>query len=103
MPRRAVATAIPVTPPPAAVNGDAKPAHTIRIGLVRASIWKSDGSNGDAFTVTVDRQWREATGEWKDSPTFLPGDLRHLARAASECALWTEWQRHIVEHQTATH
>ena len=93
MARKPRAAPVPYTPPPPAIDGENKPVHTIRFGDVRASIWKSDGSSDSTFTLTVDRQWREASGDWKEGHTFRPTDLRHLSRAVIDSTQWIEWQQ----------
>ena len=102
MVRRSREVPVPYTPPPTAVDGETKPVHTIRIGEVRASIWKSDESSDSPFSLTIDRQWRESSGEWKEGHTFLASDVRHLSRAVIDSAQWIEWQqKRLAEVATA--
>jgi hypothetical protein len=35
-----------------------KPAAEIRLGNIRAAIWKNEGKTGTWFTVTVERSYR---------------------------------------------
>ena len=100
MARRSRTASVPYTPPPTAVDGESKPIHTIRIGEIRASIWQSHGSDGSTFALTVDRQWREASGEWKEGHTFLASDVRHLSKAVIDSAQWIEWQQKRLAQAT---
>src|SRR2546429_348996 len=106
MARKSVGKSAPEDPgpPPNAVDGERTPVHTIHIGDVRASIWKevpTEGSpppaNASLFTLTVDRQWREWPGGWRQSSAFRPTDLHHVAKAAAESLQWIEWQQRLAD------
>jgi hypothetical protein len=69
-----------------------KPAKTIRLGAVEASIWKNEGTNGRPnFSVTFRRSFKD--GEtWRDSDTYWSTHLPLLAKAAdlAHTAILTE-------------
>jgi hypothetical protein len=64
----------------------------IRYGAVRSSIRRTEFPKGTSFMVTVERFWEDKKGE-HTSQTFLAADLQHLAKAATECRSWIEWQQ----------
>lgn len=64
-----------------------KPAHTVKLGSVRAAIWENEGKNGTWFNVTIGRVYKEGE-EFKESASFTKDELI-LVRLASEQA--EEW------------
>jgi hypothetical protein len=59
-----------------------QPAEEIRIGSVKAAIWRNDTANGVFFNVTVQRLYRSEEGQWHSTASFGPGDLLVLAKVA---------------------
>ncbi len=57
-----------------------KPASEVRLGNIRAAIWRNEGKNGVWFTVTADRSYRDDEGEPKSSQSFGRDDLLTLAK-----------------------
>ncbi len=57
-----------------------RPAAEIRIGNVRASIWKNEGKNGAWFTVSVDRFYRGEDNRFHSASSFGRDDLLALAK-----------------------
>jgi hypothetical protein len=64
-----------------------RPVHELRIGHVRAAIWKNDGSNGPWHSVTVERSYKDGE-EWKSSTSFGRDDLLVLAKIADQAHSW---------------
>ena len=58
-----------------------RPVSKVRVGPIEASIWKNAGRNGDYHTVSFERRYRDAQGEWKSSRAFRASDLLNLAVA----------------------
>jgi len=58
-----------------------KPIDEIRIGSVKAAIWKNPTDNGDRFNVTFQRLYRDGE-EWKSTGSFGREDLLRLAKLA---------------------
>ena len=71
-------------------GGERKPpAHEIKYGLVRVSIWRNDGQQGPWFSTTVSRRFLDAkTNEWRTATSFGRSDLLTLALALNEAARW---------------
>lgn len=68
----------------------AKPApiHTIRMGLVKASIWLNEGSDGQKFhNVTFVRSYNK-DDQWHDTTSFGRDDLPLLVKVADAAHSW---------------
>lgn len=64
-------------------NGN-KPAAKIRLGRIQASIWENASETGPYYTVSFERRYRDAEGNWKSSQGFKVEDLLLLAKAADK-------------------
>ncbi len=60
----------------------AQPVEEIRIGAVKAAIWRNDAENGARFNVTLQRIYRTEDGQWHSTASFGPGDLLVLMKVA---------------------
>lgn len=58
------------------------PVAKLRIGLITASIWERTSENGSFYTVTFERRYRDAEGNWNSSHSYDPQDLLVLAKLA---------------------
>lgn len=56
-----------------------QPTAEVRIGQIKAAIWKNDTDAGTRFNVTVTRLYKEDE-EWKYSEIFGRNDLLMLAK-----------------------
>lgn len=64
-----------------------KPAHEIKSGGVKATIWRNDGKGKPRHTVNVIRSFK--TGEaWLQSASFHRSDLPKLIAALTEAEAW---------------
>lgn len=73
-----------------------KPAHEIRVGRVRATVWANHSDRtGDWYSVTLSRLYKDAGGQWRDAPGFSRDDLPLVVRVAELADAW------IREHDTA--
>lgn len=84
---------VPAAEAPApAGNGEGKrpPAHVIRLGCVKVSVWVNYTRDGKPFYSSVPcRVYRTVDGEWAQSSSFDRQDLLALAEA---CRLASVWQ-----------
>jgi len=64
-----------------------KPVHEIRLGRIKAAIWRNETQNGSMFNVTISRLWKDGT-QWKDSTSFGRDDLPLLAKVADIVHTW---------------
>jgi hypothetical protein len=58
-----------------------KPADEVRLGTIRAAIWRNDGEKGPRYSVTFERLYKEGS-EWKASSSFSRDELLLLAKVA---------------------
>lgn len=68
-----------------------KPVHEVRLGLVKAAIWKNDTDAGIRYNVTVSRLYKDED-EWKSSESFGRDDLLVLAKVADQAHSWIHAQ-----------
>ena len=61
-----------------------KPVEEIRIGSIKAAIWKNSGESGSRFNVTFQRLYRTEDGKWLSTPSFGRDDLLVLQKVANE-------------------
>ena len=67
---------------------DKKPAHEIRLGRVKATIWGNEMEGGGfRHNVQIRRIYKEGE-EWKSSDSFGRDELLLVAEAAKQAALW---------------
>ncbi len=64
-----------------------KPVHEVRMGVVKAAIWKNDTENGVRFNVTLTRLYKDGD-EWKSTDSFGRDDLLILAKVADRAHSW---------------
>jgi hypothetical protein len=63
-------------------QGKVQPAEQVRIGSVKAAIWRNEGDNGAYFQVTFQRLYRSEDGQWRSTASFGRDDLLVLAKVA---------------------
>jgi hypothetical protein len=68
-----------------------KPVHEIRLGAVKAAIWKNDTDSGVRFNVTLSRLYRDGE-EWKSTDSFGRDDLLLLGKVADRAHSWIHEQ-----------
>lgn len=67
----------------ASANGQAKPlpVHTVRVGGIKATIWRNTTQNGPMFNTTISRTYKTQQGEWAESHSLSRDDLLVAAKA----------------------
>ncbi len=69
-----------------------KPAHTVRLGRVKAAIWANKTEkNGTRHNVTVCRVYKDGEN-WKESSSFGRDELPLLSKVLDQAHSW------IFEH-----
>ena len=68
-----------------------RPVHEVRLGRVKAAIWRNASERGVFHNVTFCRLYREGE-EWKQSESFGRDDLPLLGKVADRAHTW------IFEH-----
>jgi hypothetical protein len=65
-----------------------KPVEEIRLGAVKAAIWKNVVDQGNSsrpiFNVTFGRLYRDSEGKWQSTESFGRDDLLVLAKVADQ-------------------
>lgn len=64
-----------------------KPAHEIRLGRVKATIWENETEQGTRHNVTVSRLYKDGD-EWKQSASFGREDLPLVAKVVDLAHTW---------------
>lgn len=64
-----------------------QPAHTIRFGRVKATIWANESLNGTWHSVQVCRLYKDAD-EWKQSDSFGRDDIPLVCKVLDLAHTW---------------
>lgn len=82
--------------------GKDKPVKQVRLGRIRAAIWKNKTDNGEPWlNVTVKRLYKEGSN-WKDAQTFRRDDLPIVCKALDLAYEWIWEQRMADEAEEVT-
>jgi hypothetical protein len=80
-----------------------KPAHEVRIGAVKAAIWRNDTSNGVRYNTTFSRLYKDKEDDqWKSTDSFGRDDLLVLAKVADATHTWIFAQTQEKESDSQT-
>jgi len=60
------------------------PVAKLRIGLLSANIWERSSDSGTFYTVTFERRYRDAAGNWHSTQSFDKSHLLSLAKLADQ-------------------
>ena len=71
--------------------GKQRPAHEIRLGRIKATIWANQADNGTWYNVTLSRNYKDGD-EWKSSASFGRDELLTVAKAADIANTWIHGQ-----------
>ena len=64
------------------MTSNTKPVDEVRIGAVKAAIWRNESDNGSRFNVTFSRIYKDSEGNWKSTSSFGRDDLLVVAKVA---------------------
>ena len=64
-----------------------KPAHEIRFGQIKATIWENDTENGTRFSVTLAKVYKDGD-DWKETKSFSRNDLLAVSHVSQLAATW---------------
>jgi hypothetical protein len=79
-------------------SNNLKPIEEVRIGAIKAAIWKNEGENGARFNVTFQRLYRTEEWAWQSTNSFGASDLLLLAKLAD--ATHTRVMQLVEEQRT---
>ncbi|MBU6399695.1 MAG: hypothetical protein KGS61_05205 [Verrucomicrobia bacterium] len=69
-----------------------KPIHEIRLGAIKAAVWRNDTEAGVRYNATFSRLFKQGDA-WQSSDSFGRDDLLLLGKLADRVHSW------ILEHQ----
>jgi hypothetical protein len=58
-----------------------KPVDEVRLGVIKAAIWKSETETGPRYNVTFERIYKDGD-IWQSTPSFSRDDLLVVAKVA---------------------
>ena len=64
-----------------------KPVHEVRLGFIKAALWKNDTESGVRYNVTFSRLYRDGE-EWLSTDSFGRDDLLVLGKVADLAHTW---------------
>jgi hypothetical protein len=62
------------------MSSTSKPAAKITMYPITAAIWRNETAKGPAYSVTVERSYKDAEGNWKSSGSLNESDLLLTAK-----------------------
>lgn len=68
-----------------------KPAHEVRLGSIKAAIWKNETPKGIRYNVTLSRIYRDED-DWKSTDSFGRDDLLLVGKVADRAHTWIHEQ-----------
>ena len=71
----------------------AKPVHEVRLGRIKAAIWRNETQNGSVHNVSIVRLYKDGS-QWKDATSFGRDDLPLVAKVADLVHTWIFGQGH---------
>ena len=78
-----------------------KPAHEVRLGSVKAAIWRNETTNGVRFNVTLARLYKDGD-QWKSSDSLGRDDLLVAAKVLDQAHTWIHAQAQDDDGNGAT-
>jgi hypothetical protein len=66
---------------------NAKPIHEVRLGSIKAAVWKNETTSGVRYNVTFSRIYKK-DDKWGSADTFGRDDLLTLGKVADIAHIW---------------
>jgi hypothetical protein len=64
-----------------------KPVHEVRLGIIKAAIWKNETDNGPRYNATFTRLYKDGE-DWRSTDSFGRDDLLLLGKVADQAHSW---------------
>ena len=64
-----------------------KPIHEVRLGAIKAAVWKNETEVGVRYNATFSRLYKDGD-QWKSTESFGRDDLLALAKVADQTHSW---------------
>jgi hypothetical protein len=68
-----------------------KPIHEVRLGHLKAAVWKNETEGGVRYNVTLSRIYKDGDS-WKSTDSFGRDDLLLLGKVADQTHSWIHAQ-----------
>ena len=68
-----------------------KPIHEVRLGAIKAAVWKNETETGARFNVTFSRIYKDGD-TWKSTDSFGRDDLLVVGKVADQAHTWIHQQ-----------
>ena len=65
----------------------AKPIHEVRLGFIKAAVWRNETEAGVRYNVTFSRLYKDSD-QWKSTESFGRDDLLLLGKVADQTHSW---------------
>jgi hypothetical protein len=62
------------------MSNNSKPAAKVVMYPITAAIWRNETAKGSAYSVTIQRSYKDAEGKWKSSDSLNESDLLLAAK-----------------------
>ena len=69
-----------------------KPIHEVRLGHIKAAVWKNETETGVHYNATFSRIYKDGDS-WKSTDSFGRDDLLPLAKVADQVHTWIHAQQ----------
>ena len=60
-----------------------QPVEEVRIGSIKAAIWRNETEKGVRYSVTFEKSYKDSSGKWQSTSSFSESDLLLVAKAAN--------------------
>lgn len=64
-----------------------KPVHEVRLGHIKAAVWRNEAETGVRYNATFSRLYRDGD-QWKSTDSFGRDDLLLLGKVADQTHSW---------------
>ncbi len=64
-----------------------KPIHEVRLGFIKAAVWKNETETGVRYNATFSRLFKDGD-QWRSTESFGRDDLLLLAKVADNAHSW---------------
>ena len=64
-----------------------KPVHEVRLGFIKAAVWRNETESGIRYNVTFSRLYKDGE-QWKSTESFGRDDLLLLGKVADQTHSW---------------
>lgn len=77
-----------------------RPVHEIRLGKVKAAIWRNETEAGPRHSVSITRIYKSEAG-WETSSSFGRDELPLVSKVADQAHLWIYQQSERTDAEPA--